>query len=135
MITKRKVRKLTVGRKIRKKRVGALRSPRSPRSGRKLGLKKRIIVRKRGRAIRRLKPIVRRKGKRGMARRLIRFPRRRGSRIIARRRKVHRRIVPSRKATRAQRAYDQAFNEAYNAGYGVGFTQGYTWELANPTIA
>lgn len=126
LITKRKVRKLTVGRKIRTKRVG---------SPRKLGLKKRVIVRKKGRAIRRLRPISGRKGKRRLVRRLIRFPRRKGRRIIARRRKVQRRIILSPRARRAQRAYDRAFNEAYNAAYGEGFAQGYTWELTNPTIA
>lgn len=126
MITKKKVRKLTVSRKIRKKRVG---------SPRKLGLKKRTLVRKKGRAIRRLRPIVRRKGERRLVRRLIRFPKRKGSRIIARRRKVPRRIIQSPRARRSQLAYDRAFNEAYNAGYGVGFAEGYTMELTNPTIA
>lgn len=109
MITKRKVSKLVVNKKIRKKRVG---------SPRKLGIKKRIIVRKKGRASRRrLRPISGRR------------------RILARRRRVHRRIIQSPRARRAQLAYDQAFNEAYNAGYGVGFAQGYSLELTNPTIA
>lgn len=126
MITKRKVSKLTVSRKIRKKRVG---------SPRKLGLKKRIMVRKKGRAIRRVRPITGRKGKRRLVRRLIRFPRRKGSRIVARRPKVNRRIILSPRARRAQQAYDRAFNEAYNVAYGEGFAQGYTWELTNPTIA
>ncbi|CAN7572608.1 MULTISPECIES: hypothetical protein [unclassified Paenibacillus] len=126
MITKRKVHKLTISRKIRKKRVG---------SPRKVGLKKRNLIRKKGRAIRRLRPLARRKGNRRLVRRLIRFPRRKGSRIIARRRKVPRRIIQSPRARRAQLAYDRAFNEAYNASYGVGFAEGYTWELTNPTIA
>lgn len=125
MITKRKVRKVVVKRKIRKKRVG---------SPKKLGLKNRIIVRKKGRVIRRLKQIPGRKGKRIIVRRLKRFPGRKG-RLIARRRKVvKRRIILSLRARRAQMAYDRAFNEAYNAGYGVGFAQGYTWELTHPTI-
>ncbi|CAN7324358.1 hypothetical protein LJR153_001801 [Paenibacillus sp. LjRoot153] len=126
MITKRKVRKLTVSRKVQKKRVA---------SPRKAGPKKRIIVRKKGRTIRRLRPLAKRKGKRRLVRRLIRFPRRKGSRIVARRRKAPRRMIQSPRARRAQLAYDRAFNEAYNTGYGIGFSEGYTWELTHPTIA
>ncbi|MDR6553930.1 hypothetical protein [Paenibacillus qinlingensis] len=126
MITKKKVKKLTVSRKIRKKRAGT-----TP----KTGLKKRTLVRRKGRAIRRLRPLARRKGRRRLVRRLIRFPKRKGSRMIARRRKAPRRIILSPRARRAQLAYDRAFNESYKAGYGVGFAEGYTRELTNPTIA
>ncbi|KRF00392.1 hypothetical protein ASG89_26520 [Paenibacillus sp. Soil766] len=126
MITKNKVRKLNVSRKVQKKRVA---------SPRKAGPKKRIIVRKKGRAIRRLRPVAKRKGKRRLVRRLIRLPRRKGNRIIARRRKAPRRIIQSPRARRFQLAYDRAFNEAYNSGYGVGYAEGYQWELTHPTIA
>ncbi|MGO4500663.1 hypothetical protein AB4114_32860 [Paenibacillus sp. 2RAB27] len=55
--------------------------------------------------------------------------------MLARRRKVPRRMIQSPRAKRLQLAYDRAFNEAYNAGYGVGFAEGYAMELTNPTIA
>ena len=126
MITKRKVRKLTISRKVQKKRVAA---------PRKAGPKKRIVVRKKGRVIRRLRPLAKRRGRRRLARRLVRFPRRKGSRIVARRRKAPRRIIQSPQARRGQMAYNRAFNESYNAGYSVGFAEGYAHELAHPTIA